>query len=273
MAISTQPNVPDYVATLVQEFSNRSQNNSRYSLRAFARDLTLDPAQLSRILRRKKNLSPLMAQVVAGHLYPNQRSLQKTFVKLVEFHTAKRDSIKEKIALSLGKMEVPHRLELDSFRLINDWFRLAVLEFCELPGKTLKPSEIAERLGIHRIQVEESFHILQKLKLIHLDSKLGFRKTQKRFQTPTEVPSLAIRNFHKQMIQKAQTALETQDITERSITSRTFTVSKSSIPKIKELIEKFYNDLFELNSEYANHNSIYQLNVQLFNLEKKMEKK
>ena len=50
-------NVPFYTEYLSNELNRRKQNNSRYSLRAFARQLGLDASALSRILAGKQNLS------------------------------------------------------------------------------------------------------------------------------------------------------------------------------------------------------------------------
>lgn len=58
----------DLQQTLVVKFSERRRRNTRYSLRAFARDLGTDHATLSQILRRRRPLTPRMIRQLGGRL-------------------------------------------------------------------------------------------------------------------------------------------------------------------------------------------------------------
>ncbi len=264
-----------YAGLISQEFAKRSQQNPKYSLRAFARDLTLDPAQLSRILRYQKNLSPALAQTVAPRLFPKDRRRQDYFVKLVEWGTAKRPEAKKQIEAYLNKkssLSFPVPLELDKFQYISNWYSVAILEFCSLPGITPTAAVLAERLGLQTFQVENSFSLLERLGLIQKTAKLGFKKITSRIHTPTEVPNSYIRQFHNQMIHRGLEALENQPITERNFVARTLTIKKSDLPKIKSMVDDFCEDLYNLVSQNSPHDSVYQFNFQIFNLEKTSRK-
>ena len=60
--------IPEYRAILVRELESRVKRNNRYSLRAFARSLQVDPSDLSRILGGKGRVSPKMAQRLVKEL-------------------------------------------------------------------------------------------------------------------------------------------------------------------------------------------------------------
>jgi hypothetical protein len=66
LASATEKISPDLVsAFLSMELEKRRTKNERYSIRAFARDIGQDPADLSKVLRGVKFLSPrAMVRVV-----------------------------------------------------------------------------------------------------------------------------------------------------------------------------------------------------------------
>src|SRR5947209_19732207 len=49
---------PGYLKILRSEFDERCRRNPRYSLRAYAKFLDLDPSALSRILAQKQDMAP-----------------------------------------------------------------------------------------------------------------------------------------------------------------------------------------------------------------------
>src|SRR5689334_9211079 len=60
---------PDTISALLQrEYESRCARNSRYSLRAFARDVGLSPGGLSQVLRGRMGLSEKTASRIAERL-------------------------------------------------------------------------------------------------------------------------------------------------------------------------------------------------------------
>ncbi|MBC7692320.1 MAG: helix-turn-helix transcriptional regulator [Methylotenera sp.] len=59
---------PFYIERIRDELLARKQKNSSYSLRAFARDLEIDPSAISRILKGKQTLSLLICLKVIRKL-------------------------------------------------------------------------------------------------------------------------------------------------------------------------------------------------------------
>jgi len=53
----THPTLPLYAEILVHDLARRKSINPRYSLRAYARRLEMDPSELSRVLAGKRSLS------------------------------------------------------------------------------------------------------------------------------------------------------------------------------------------------------------------------
>ena len=59
----------DLRQTLIAEFDQRRSRNTRYSLRAFARDLGTDHATLSQLLRGRRVLSPRLVRQFGRRLH------------------------------------------------------------------------------------------------------------------------------------------------------------------------------------------------------------
>lgn len=77
-----------YITVLKNELEKRRAINFHYSLRAFARELELDPIHLSRILNNKKGLSPRKAEGIARKLHLNF-SERRRFRSLVSAASAR----------------------------------------------------------------------------------------------------------------------------------------------------------------------------------------
>lgn len=64
--------------TLIAEFDQRRRRNSRYSLRAFARDLGTDHATLSQLLRGRRILSPRLVRQFGRCLHLSDADIADT---------------------------------------------------------------------------------------------------------------------------------------------------------------------------------------------------
>ncbi len=66
----------DYRDYLQQMLADRKSGNSAYSLRAFARDLGINPATLPQVLNRKRGVSPKNAEKIVAnvHLSPAEKA-------------------------------------------------------------------------------------------------------------------------------------------------------------------------------------------------------
>jgi uncharacterized protein (TIGR02147 family) len=90
------------------------------------------------------------------------------------------------------------------------------------------------------------------------------------FSVSSDVPSEAIRKFHKQILQKALSAVDAQSVDERNLSVVTGAVSTEDLPEYNRLIKGFrrkMNSLFEKNKKKSDQ--VYCLSVQFFRLTEK----
>jgi uncharacterized protein (TIGR02147 family) len=83
--------------------------------------------------------------------------------------------------------------------------------------------------------------------------------------SPNEVPSLAIRNFHHTMLNKAKEALEDQELNTRDIQGMTFAVSEDQIDNLKSEIRKFQKLIID-KFQKGKKNKVYHFETALFEI-------
>ncbi len=264
-----------YQKLITDELVKRQERNSSYSMRAFAGSLGIDPSQLSRLMSEKRQIKYETALKIASRLY-EEKADQRYFLALVELSLSESEEAKEnalKIISELRPQNERVNMQLETIEFIKSWYHIAILDLTTLTNfkeKFKTTYSIAKYLGITELQANSAIERMLSLGL--LTKKNGqIAKTTARLISPTNIPSKSIRSFHTQMIEKAKDAIEDQDIKERYITGKTMAVSEEIIPEMTQLIEEFklrVNDLLD-SKKNKKTDKLYQLNIQLFNLQAK----
>jgi uncharacterized protein (TIGR02147 family) len=259
----------DFRSILRHELENRAQHNPNYSLRAFARDLKLSPSRLSEIFSGKQGLSPNAAQKIADCLgYSGEE--RERFCNLVTSVHARSRKDREVAKVRLKETENDdeiHLLRMDAFKVISDWYHLAILEMISLKWYKNDTRQLARKLGITEIQAELAIDRLIRLKLLERQGdKLVPLKGPGLI--PGGVPSESIKKFHSQILDQGKEALVLQGIDEREFQVAIIAVDRSKLREAKEDIEKFRRKFCKRMDESPNKDGLYCLAVQFFNLER-----
>ena len=259
----------DYRAILRTHLEDRIRVNSHYSMRAFARDLGLSPSRLSQILNHRLGLSQEAAAKLAKGLSLSEKEAHY-FCELVKAEDARSKTqrqLAQKAVVQFEKMrEEMHTLNDDVFKALSDWYHFALVELYRVHPKSYnEDAKTAKAFGVSVVQVREAKDRLLRLKLIEKD-KSAIRVSGV-FTTTNEVPSQAIRTYHKQILAKAAQAIEMQGVEERDFSGVVFPMRKSDIPKFKEEIRQFRR---KIQSEALSHatkdSDVHCLSIQFFRL-------
>ncbi|MBL7544426.1 MAG: DUF4423 domain-containing protein [Bdellovibrionaceae bacterium] len=253
---------------LKKEFEARKDKNKKYSLRAFSRDLKMSPGFLSEVLQNKKKLSIdktlEVIQSMGWSLRDSRMLLQTSQLGFVKSKKAKQ-FLRSEIRNSSTAYAQFDRLKLTKFSLISDWYCLAIMELSARADFSEDPNWIANQLAI---RVENAKLAIEKLKssgLIALGPDNRWQKTMN--ATVKDVPtSDDIRKFHRQHLQNAMIAIETQTTSERHISGVTMAIDKKKLPQAIELIAEFRSRMTAL-LETDKKNAVYHLAIQLFQLD------
>jgi uncharacterized protein (TIGR02147 family) len=265
----------DYRPYLKGELELRVASNPRYSLRAFARDLSLSPQMLSYVLNGKKGISVEAAVEIADclGLDPAEASY---FVDLVTFVHSKSSKAKK-----LAEFRIEERqnsepkfksLEVEAFKAIADWHHYAILELSLTEDFKSDPKWISERLGTSTFEVTQALERLEKLELLESDKRGILRKTDLNISANYGVPSSALRKLAKQLLQKAIDSLESQSIEVRDVTNITMAIDPSLLPEAKKMITDFRRKLCKF-LEQGNRTEVYSFAPALFRLTQPRKRK
>lgn len=243
---------------LRQTLLERLRKNPSYSLRAMAKSLGVSHTYLSLILNGKKPLSKQKAVEFAELLKLNERDARALLKGSKEGRPRSR------------RDEAPtyNELSVDRFKAVSSWYHLAILDLTGLQQFKSDPTWIAEQLGIHRHQVIDAIERLVRLRLAVYDDKDVLRKSPVNLEVKTKQSNAAVREFHRQMIEKALQELgktSAEAFAKREISAMTMSINPAKVEAAKKKINRFKQELFAFLSE-GPCTDVYQMNIQLFTL-------
>ena len=267
-------NYHDPVEFLNASLQAMQLKNPSFSMRSWAKQLELNHvAMLSMVLARKRTLLPTLSSRVTQQFRAVGKFTEteaRYFDMLVLFANAKtpdEQNFYQGILSSLKPDQNFSTLGLDQLNVVAEWYHSAIIEMTFL--KNFKPDLrwIRLKLGdsVNENQVKTAIERLLRLGLLEKKADGSLKKTSAQLATPTDIPNKSLRKYHTEMIAKAATALETQTVEERDITSMTLSIDTQKIPEAKKMIRDFRRNLAKLIGD-ANGDAVYQLNVQLFDL-------
>jgi uncharacterized protein (TIGR02147 family) len=249
----------NYRHWLASELEERRMRNPVFSLRSFAKKLGVSPTTLSLLLSGKRRLTPRLAERMAARLN----------LSPVESHAlvqASRRARVEELAQSL-EPDSYHSVEMDTFKVISDWYHYAILSLGELKKSKASPRWIAKRLGIPLREAEEAYHRLKRLGILGESEGGRFRQLSPPLATSDDLNEPAIRKHVLQHLHIAEQALDTAERSEMDFSSLTMAIDPAKLPLAKAEIKKFRRRLCRL-LETDPKERVFALSVQLYPLEK-----
>lgn len=255
-----------YAQFLGEELVRRIRTNPRYSQRAFARHLGLSPGELSEILRGRRKLS-LKATFKVGKalgLSPAEVRHLGFLVQRERGREIEKISNGETSEL-LGSALSRSVLSLDLFHVISDWFCFAILNLADCEGFRWEEKWISGRLGISIAETRVGIERLERVGLI--ERRNGKRIVCKDYLlSPEGVPSEAIRNYHRQMLERAIHSLDQQSVEEREIAGIDFAVNPAFLPAMKKDISDFLDEMVAKYARGRSRTEVYHCETALFRL-------
>lgn len=258
----------DYRSILREEFERRSKSNPSYSLRAFARNLGLTPNRVSEIFRHKQGLSPRTAAKVSKNLGLSQIE-QEEFCSMIEAEHARSSVARKSARNRLDQMAArpETRIELNRFKVVADWYHFAILELTRSPTFRENHDWIARQLGITATQAELAMTRLFSLGLLRrTEGKI--EPTGDFIASPSEIPSEAIRSYHRQHLEKAKEALNAQPVPMRDFSTINFLIAEEQIPEAKKLLKDFRRRFLNFIERKPKRTRLYSLSLQLYSIER-----
>jgi uncharacterized protein (TIGR02147 family) len=250
-----------YIDLLKKVLNRRKENNPAYSLRAFALYLDISVTSLSRILNGKRSLTLERALNWQDKLGLNTDE-QSEFLEAIQKDEYERLNETERNERELNKKLDYDLIRLDQFEIISKWYYLTILNLVEIKGFILDENSVAQCLNIKKEDALEAISRLERLKLIgKTDGK--YRRLKKSIETPSDIPSTAIKNYQSENISRALESLEIDSVEIRDITSITMPMNLNKLTEAKKKIKNFRREM-SLLAQSGENEQVYSLNIQLF---------
>lgn len=250
----------DYRVWLSEQLEKRKTKNPSYSQRSFARTLGVHPSSLSQVLLGKRPLTLKAAKRISDALSLDPSERQRFMQSAVLASVGETEQ-------SIAEASTLRELELDKFKLISEWYHLAILALASLKENRSDSSWIAEMLYISQ---KEARGALQRLERVGILGRRGKRFFQKIpfFQVAAPAGSTSIRRFHHDALQLAEKSLERDAVDEREFNTITMAIDVKKLAEAKKRIIKFRDELCSF-LETGEQSQVYMLSVQLFPISKK----
>lgn len=249
----------------------KGKKGSLFSFRSFARMAGLNsPNFLKLVMDGKRNLGPEGAVRFVKALRLNKEEAAY-FQNLVGFNQSSTDDERnewyQRLSTSRRYREI-REIEKDYFVYFSHWHYAAIRELVLLPDFREDAAWISRKLcpSIAPKEAKTAIELLQKLGFLKRDKSGKLVQAERNIATAREVESLAITNYHRQMIQMAAESIQRTHSDRRDISSLTVAISQEKFKEAKRRIQEFRRELNVLLSEGGRPDSIYQINFQIFNL-------
>jgi len=269
-------NIYDYLEPadyLKDKLAEIKKNNAGFSLRAWAKHLGMKShGPLHAILNKQRNIPKKLVPVLIKSLKLDKKA-EKYFEVLVDFQRSKTPTEKDFYLERLQQLS-PKPLreinDLEAYKYITDPIHIIIAELTQLKNFQDNPVWIKQHFRLNQ-NLREIEIILNRLKSLGVIEKKGekINKPVQHIYTKFEIESSDIQNYHKTCSHMAIDQISKQDISEKEFNAIAFNIKKKDIPKMKEQIREFINNLVdEYEAKPHQGDETYQLNLQLFSLSK-----
>ncbi len=257
-----------YKHYLNSELARRCEKNRSYSLRSFAKSLEIDPGALSKILNGKQALSFKMARkiLLKLDLSPSQ---QNQFLESLADQQSSRNLQRVKPELKNQQPEYKgDDLSIEYYRVIADWYHVALMEMTFTKGFQPEPRYISQKLGIGLTEAKLALDRLLKIGLLEKKNGKLIKSKTKLSTTDRHLSTPALKKNQRQFLEKAIESMENDPIEERSNTSMTMAIDETKIEIAKKMIREFQMALSNF-LESGDRKRVFNLSVALYPLQKK----
>lgn len=247
---------------------SRERKNASYSLRAYARDLGINPGNLSAILQGKKGLSPQAAARIGRQLgLSESEQLELIQLAKAEFARSQKERKEAKATLIArgDDSRASRDLTLEAYQMISDPIHSSILEALRVPGVDASPEALAEAMGCTKNVVLDVLGRLEALELLTRE-RGKFQVLDAVVRSPRGFSSDAIRSHHSQILKKAETALYTQGLDEREFQSTQLCIRKADLPEMKLFLQKMWQEFAARFAANTDGDDVYEFSQQLFRL-------
>ena len=261
----------------IQDYYDERKRCSAFSWQEFARNAGFSSAVfLKYVCEGKKNLSVGSAGSVANAM--GLVGFEQTyFVLMVSYAHAKSDKAKRAAFEERCALAQAHKVRVlgdEEFDYFKSWKNPVLREIApHMPGA--RPLEMAHacKQKISATEVSETLDFLMRAGLLKKDKNGTYVQTEKSISMgPVDAVPVAAREMQRQMGEFAVKAMDLP-LSERDMSGVTMGITHRAYEQIKKEIADFRRRIVAIASADDDTEQVYRLNLQLFPLSERLEKK
>jgi uncharacterized protein (TIGR02147 family) len=240
-----------------------------FTFRSFAQKAGLSSSLLKDILSKRQNLTVPTMRKYAGGMGLNAKEIAY-FEALVGFNNAAANSEKNRffgeMARLRGRSAVKF-IDLQQYEYFSKWYHAAVRELMVHVGLGFDPKAIARAIvpPVSPGKIRKSIALLKELGLVYQGSDGAWRAADKVLSSEYEIQSIALKNYHTSMLERATEALDRCASEDREFQGMTISASRATFLRMKERIRCFTDELLGMAAtENEKPEEVYQINLQMF---------
>jgi len=229
------------------------------------------PNFLQLLRDRKLNISDSAVSSLSRNLKLNRKE-EEYFEIIVKFDHSKTSEEKDRYfqrILRTRHNSVSCELREEQYEYFSHWYMPAVRELVTCESYPGDPSWIACRLipQVSESKIRKAVQLLESFGLIRRDNeKSRWVQTDHVISTPSEVLSVALARYTRDIFQLGTESVDRFESSERDLRGITIGIPESAFPELKERMEAFWRELMAFGRAQGKVDRVYQINLQLFPL-------
>jgi uncharacterized protein (TIGR02147 family) len=261
----------DYRAFLKDTWKYRKKQKAHFSYRLFSKKAGFSsPNFLKLVIDGQRNLTnESVAKIARGFdLKKQEREFFENLVFMNQAADLEEKNHYYRKMMSVGGNLKIRKLERAFFEYFSKWYYPAVREIVMLGSRDHTAKQVASMLmpSITVREARKALRLLQELGFIRKDKDGRWEQCDKALTTGPEVRSLAVANFHREMLKRADDAIERFAAHERDISGLTLSTTGDKIAELKKKIVAFRKEVLNLVCDDDVPDEVVQLNIQMFPL-------
>lgn len=220
---------------LREELLKRVHENPRYSLRAFARSLALEPSLLSKLINGRRTITQSMMSRLSAKLGLDPAGFEQ-------------------------KLASPSRRS-DEFEALSNVVHESLMCLLSMKQALRRPAYLARMLGATVVQTQDALARLLRLELVRCDENGDWSAVQQ-LQTlnPSfEVKEAAIQRLRRTQLRRSLEGLDEGNSQSRDYQSQTVLIDPSRVPELRSKIQAFTEELKEWISNHENPSQVFHI--------------
>lgn len=237
-----------FIGFLRNKFETLKSNNPRYSLRAFAGKIEIDPSSLSKVFAGKKSLS----EETRAHC------LKKAGASKKEIDVIMKKGSNEPLSHTI----IPE----DVFEVLGNWRYFAVLEFLRISNEdTTLFKLLKKKLDLDKDEAQTILSTLERIGFIEYKAGVyEVLKPNNSWSTAGGDTSLLRRKMQKDILERSMNALENVPMDQREHGSLLVAIDKKRLPEFKEALRRTRLELSDFFQSTTEYNEIYQFQMSFY---------